>query len=85
MHLYPRKTECGCPSGGGIKNGHIVLRYPSYGGTHNFFFLKKEASTGKERQPQTGSGSDAAPHVTIACHRQRGDRVVKHLLSPAAK
>ena len=25
------KTECGCPSGGGIKNGHI--RYPSYGGT----------------------------------------------------
>ena len=26
----PPKTECGCPSGGGIKNGHI--RYPSYGG-----------------------------------------------------
>ena len=25
------KTECGCPSGGGIKTGHI--RYPSYGGT----------------------------------------------------
>ena len=24
------KTECGCSSGGGIKNGHI--RYPSYGG-----------------------------------------------------
>ena len=23
--------ECGCPSGGGIKKGHI--RYPSYGGT----------------------------------------------------
>ena len=23
--------ECGCPSGGGTKNGHI--RYPSYGGT----------------------------------------------------
>ena len=25
------KTECGCPSAGGIENGHI--RYPSYGGT----------------------------------------------------
>ena len=25
------KTECGCPSGGGIENGHV--RYPSYGGT----------------------------------------------------
>ena len=30
--LVPQKTECGCPSGGGIKNGHIC--YPSYGGTH---------------------------------------------------
>ena len=29
--LVPPKTECGCPSGGGIKHGHI--RYPSYGGT----------------------------------------------------
>ena len=30
MHLHPPKTECVCPSGGGIlKNGHI--RYPSYG------------------------------------------------------
>jgi hypothetical protein len=29
--LVPPKTECGCPCGGGIKNGHI--RYPSYGGT----------------------------------------------------
>ena len=29
--LVPPKTECGCPSGGGIKNDHI--RYPSYGGT----------------------------------------------------
>ena len=29
--LVPPKTECGCPSAGGIKNGHI--RYPSYGGT----------------------------------------------------
>ena len=27
----PPKTECGCPSGGGIKIRHI--RYPSYGGT----------------------------------------------------
>ena len=26
----PLKMECGCPSGGGTKNGHI--RYPSYGG-----------------------------------------------------
>ena len=26
--LVPPKMECGCPSGGGIKNGHI-----SYGGT----------------------------------------------------
>ena len=25
--LVPLKTECGCPSGRGIKNGHI--RYPS--------------------------------------------------------
>jgi hypothetical protein len=29
--LEPPKTECGCPSGAGIKNGHIC--YPSYGGT----------------------------------------------------
>ena len=29
--IVPPKTECGCPSGGGIKNGRI--RYPSYGGT----------------------------------------------------
>ena len=29
--LVPLKTECGCPSGGGMKNGH--MRYPSYGGT----------------------------------------------------
>ena len=40
--LVPTKTECGCPSGGGIKNGH--LHYPSYGGTqkkipHSFFQL----------------------------------------------
>ena len=26
--LVPPKTECGCPSGGGIKSGHI-----RYGGT----------------------------------------------------
>ena len=26
--LVPPKTECGWPSGGGIKNSHI--RYPSY-------------------------------------------------------
>ena len=29
--LVPPKTERGCPSGGGMKNGHI--RYCSYGGT----------------------------------------------------
>ena len=29
--LVPPETECGCPSGGEIKNSHI--RYPSYGGT----------------------------------------------------
>ena len=29
--MHPRKTECGCPSGGGIKNGHV--RYPYCGGT----------------------------------------------------
>ena len=34
MHNVPAKTECGCPSGGGIKIGHI--RYPSYGGMNNF-------------------------------------------------
>ena len=28
--LVPPKMECGCPSGGGIKNGHMC--YPSYGG-----------------------------------------------------
>ena len=32
--LVPPTMECGCPSGGGIKNGHIL-----YGGTHNFFFF----------------------------------------------
>ena len=31
MHLYPPKTECGCPSGGGIKNGRV--HYPSFAGT----------------------------------------------------
>ena len=29
--LVPPKSECGCPSGGGINNGQT--RYPSYGGT----------------------------------------------------
>ena len=32
MDFIYRKTDCGRPSGGGIKSGHI--RYPSYGGTH---------------------------------------------------
>ena len=31
MRLYPLKTECGCPSGGGIKNAHS--HYPSHGET----------------------------------------------------
>ena len=39
--LVPPKTDCGCPSGGGIKNGDI--RYPCYGGTQ-----KKERK--KDRQ-----------------------------------
>ena len=46
----PLKTECGCPSGGGIKNGHI--RYPSsYGGTQNFviFVIFKFTVTIKNR------------------------------------
>ena len=31
QHAFvPPKMDCGCPSGGGVKNGHI--RYPSYGG-----------------------------------------------------
>ena len=30
------KTECGCPSSEGIKNGHI--RYPSYGETQKFVY-----------------------------------------------
>ena len=41
--LVPPKTECGCPSGGGIKNGHI--RYPSYGGTQTFFVVKNTGGT----------------------------------------
>ena len=28
MHLYPLKTGCGCPSGGGIQNGHIHATPP---------------------------------------------------------
>ena len=36
--LVSPKTECGCPSGGGIKNDHIG--YPSYGGTQKL--RKKE-------------------------------------------
>ena len=40
--LVPPKTECGCPSGVGIKNGHT--RYPFYGGTQKnkkkIFFLQ---------------------------------------------
>ena len=39
----PPKTECGCPSGGGIKNGHIC--YPSYGGTQRVKKRKKEIPT----------------------------------------
>ena len=35
--LVPRNTECGCPNGGGIKNGHIC--YPSYGGTQKKKFI----------------------------------------------
>ena len=30
IYAKPPKMECGCPSGEGIKNGH--MRYPSYGG-----------------------------------------------------
>ena len=33
MNTTPPKTEYGCPSGGGIKNGHIRYTAPSYGGT----------------------------------------------------
>ena len=36
--LVPPKKECGCLSGGGIKNGH--MRYPSYGETQ----LKKKVA-----------------------------------------
>ena len=31
-----KAKECGCPSGGGMNNGHI--RYPSYGGTQENVF-----------------------------------------------
>ena len=39
------KTECGCPSGGGIKNSHI--RYPFCGGTQKKKKKKKLAFLGK--------------------------------------
>ena len=42
--LVPLKMESGCPSGGGIKNGHRC--YPSYGGTH-----KKNQDMNKQTEP----------------------------------
>ena len=39
--VAPLKTECGCPSAGGIKNGHIL--YPSYGGTQGIKTKTKNA------------------------------------------
>ena len=45
--LVPPKIECGCPSGEGIKNGHIC--YPSYGG-----MLKTRE---KKRQTETVKGT----------------------------
>ena len=38
--LVPPKAKCGCPSGAGIKNGHI--RYASYGGTQKKRGKKKK-------------------------------------------
>ena len=32
MHLYARRRNVAAQVAGGIKHGHIIIRYPSYGG-----------------------------------------------------
>ena len=53
--LVPPKTECGCPSGGGVQNGHI--RYPFYGGT------QKERT--KEKKVLGNRTSNANPDLPL--------------------
>ena len=48
--LVPLKTECGCPRGRGIKNGHI--RYPSDGRMQKKENTNKQ--TNKNSRPLTG-------------------------------
>ena len=51
--LVPPKTECGCPSGGGIKNSHI-----HYGGTQ-----KKK----KKQEKKLLSSSSFSIHLLSVC------------------
>ena len=56
--LVPPKMECGCPSGGGIKNVHI--HNPSYGGTQ-----KKNCPCWPSCRPCWGSGILDENHVLM--------------------
>ena len=58
---FPPKTECGCPSGGGIKNGHI--RYPPYGGTQ-----KEKKSGDFQKMELKGFTLLSASAIVGFCH-----------------
>ena len=83
FHL-PLKMECGCPSGGGIKNGHI--HYPSYMEERRkkYFFWLKSRKMKRERkngwwswtgtiQSPSGSGS---PKTFMFCVHNTSTRVL---------
>ena len=63
--LVPPKTECGCPSGGGIKNGHT--RYPSYGGTQK---KPKKTTTIQNRDECKRSRKQIKTHRRLKHERQ---------------
>ena len=68
----PQKTECGCPSGGGIENGSH--KNPSYGGTQ-----KKE----KKKEEEEEYAGRSLSHVgdVSRCHGM-GLRGMRHFTLP---
>ena len=61
--LAPPKTEYGCPSGGGIKNGHI--HYPSYGGMQKERKKDHFQNTSCKTVQPTHSKEDACGHLGL--------------------
>ncbi len=65
--------ESGCPSGGGIKNGHI--RYPSYGGTQK---EKNRVVQGVTSGLFTGSNLTQDGCNTKHAHLTNVKHIIKH-------